>query len=152
METFVAKVHYGSGPRLDPLMEERGGWISCEAQRQDVEIIDALIEVMAKANNYISREDLNSFKEQRGEILPSNLERNVSSFLIREDAIVNTPKLLARIPQPQAFPMWVALRELPFRREDAIVDTPKLPAPLLQPQAIWKEAPIKIMIKVRVEH
>lgn len=87
MKTFVAKVHYGSGPRLDPLMEERGGWISCEAQRQDVEIIDALIDVRAEANNHTSREDLNPFKEQRGEILPSNLERNVSSFLVREDAI-----------------------------------------------------------------
>lgn len=31
METFAAKVHKGDGLRFDPLLEEKGGWISREA-------------------------------------------------------------------------------------------------------------------------
>ena len=60
---------------------------------------DAVIEVMAEASQ-TTMGDLNHFKEQYGEILPPNLERNFSGFLIRKDAIVfkvNKEKLAARI-------------------------------------------------------
>lgn len=47
MESFAAKVQYGYVPRFDPMMEERGGWISGETRRQDVEMEDAVIEGLA---------------------------------------------------------------------------------------------------------
>ena len=100
METFAAKVRYGTGPRFDPMMEERGRWKVGEAQQQDVAMPDAVIELMAEANNQISTDELNPFKEQIGEVLPPNLERNFSGFLMRKDAVkfkVDTQKLNARI-------------------------------------------------------
>ena len=51
METFAAKVRYGTGPRFDPMMEERGRWKVGEAQQQDVAMLDAVIDLMAEANN-----------------------------------------------------------------------------------------------------
>ena len=73
----------------------------------------------------ISR-DLNPFKRHIGEILPTNLERSFSGFLVRKEAIkftVNTNKLLARIdvlkdqlligkfvgpkPSPHAMKLWI---------------------------------------------
>lgn len=48
METFVAKMCFGGGPRFDPLMEEKGGWIVREAQQHDVEMADVVIEVKAE--------------------------------------------------------------------------------------------------------
>ena len=99
METFAAKVKYRSGPRFDPLLEEMGGWIAGEAQKYDTEMADVVIEIMAKACQPIM-EDLNPFKEQVGEILPSNLERNFSGFLMRKVAIVfkvNPNKLATQI-------------------------------------------------------
>lgn len=60
---------------------------------------EAVIEVMAEASQ-TTMGDLNPFKEQYGEILPPNLERNFSGFLMRKDAIVfkvNKEKLAARI-------------------------------------------------------
>lgn len=59
-----------------------------------------MLEVLEEANKQISKEDFHPFKEQRGEILSSNIERSFSGFLVRTDAItfkVDTPKLLARI-------------------------------------------------------
>ena len=35
METFASKVRFGGGPKFDPLLEEKGGWIVGEAQRHD---------------------------------------------------------------------------------------------------------------------
>jgi hypothetical protein len=32
METFAEIVRYGSGSRFDPMLQERGGWISGDAQ------------------------------------------------------------------------------------------------------------------------
>lgn len=55
---------------------------------------------MEEASKRISKENLNPFKIQSGEILPSNLERSFSGFLVRKDVLtlrVDTPKLLARI-------------------------------------------------------
>lgn len=101
MESFAAKVRFGSGPRFDPMMEERGGWIAGEAHRYDSEMTDAIIEVMAEVNAQTSKDDLNPFKAQIGEILPSNLERNFSGFLMRKDAIsfkVNSEELHAWVP------------------------------------------------------
>ena len=100
METFAYKVRYGGGWRFDPMLEERGGWTSGEAQCHDVDMPDAVIEVLAEANKLTSKGELNPFKQQLGEILPSNMERNFSGFLMRKDAIpfkVNTQKLNARI-------------------------------------------------------
>jgi hypothetical protein len=100
MESFAAKVRHGNESRFDPMLEERGGWIAGEARRSDVEMTDAVIEVMAEVNTRIFKNDLNPFKAQVGEILPSNLERNFSGFLVRKDAIsfkVNSEKLQTRI-------------------------------------------------------
>ena len=74
MEMFAEKVRYGNGPRFDPLMEEKGGWISGEAPRQDMEMIKVVMEVMEEANKQILKAYLNLFKIQSGEILPANLE------------------------------------------------------------------------------
>jgi hypothetical protein len=100
METFAAKVRNGIGSRFDPMMEERGRWKAGEAQQQDVVMPDAVIELMAEANNQISKGELNPFKEQIGEVLPPNLERNFSGFLMRKDAVtfkVDIQMLNARI-------------------------------------------------------
>ena len=50
METFAAKVRFGSGPRFDPLLEEKGGWIAGEARGQDVEMADVVIEALVEAS------------------------------------------------------------------------------------------------------
>ena len=42
METFAEKVRYGSGPRFDPLMEEKGGRISGDAPKYDVEMFSVM--------------------------------------------------------------------------------------------------------------
>ena len=100
METFAEKVRYGSGTRFDPMLEERGGWILGEAPKHDEEMTDAVIEVLAEANNQGARDELNPYKEQYGEILPPNMERNFCDFLVRKDAItfkVNLQKLSERI-------------------------------------------------------
>jgi hypothetical protein len=102
METFAAKVRYGSGPRFDPMMEEKGGWIAGESHRQDEEMQDAVIEGLAEANQRLEGEDPNPFKGHHGEVLPPNMDRSFSGFLIRKDALkfkVNTEKLLARIAE-----------------------------------------------------
>lgn len=96
MKTFVAEVRYGNGSRFDPILEERGGWIAGEAQKLNVEMTDAMIEVMAVANNQGSRDVLIPFKEKYGEILPSNLEMIFYGFWVRKDAItfkVNSQKV-----------------------------------------------------------
>lgn len=59
METFAAKVRYGYGPRFESILEERGGWIASEAQRHDVEMADAVIKVLEKANKHILGNELN---------------------------------------------------------------------------------------------
>ena len=126
METFAAKVRYGAGTRFDPMMEERAGWIAGESHRQDAEMPDVVIEVLANANHWIDGEDPNPFKGYQGEVLPSNLERSFIGFLVRKYAIkfqVNTEKLLARIaelkdqllicksvgpkPPPHAMRLWI---------------------------------------------
>ena len=97
METFAAKVKFGNGSRFNPLLEERGGWIAGEAQKHDTEMADAVIEMMAEASQP-SVGDLNPFKGHAGVVLPPNLERNFSGFLMRKDAIVfkvNPDKLAA---------------------------------------------------------
>ena len=90
----------GNVPRFDPLMEERGGWISGEELKHDSVMEDAVIEGLAEASQQIVEGDLNPFKGQHGEILPPNLERSFSGFLVRNDAVkfqVNAEMLLARI-------------------------------------------------------
>ena len=50
MESLAAKVRYGSGPRFDPLLEEKGGWIVGEAREQDVEMTEEVIEALVEAS------------------------------------------------------------------------------------------------------
>lgn len=80
--------------------------------------------------------NLNPFKGQNGEILPSNMERSFSWFLVQKDAIkykVNTKKLLARIellkdqiliakfvgpkPPPHKMRLWIQYFNLELREE-----------------------------------
>ena len=108
------------------MMEEKGGWIAGEAIQLDVEVEDAMIEGLAEANQQMRGGDFNPFRGQYGGILPSNLERSFTSFLVRKDAIkfkVNSKKLLARIamlkdqlligkfvgpkPPPQEMRLWI---------------------------------------------
>lgn len=126
METFAEKVKSGGGTRFDPLLEEKGGWISGEAPGQDEEMVDAVLGAMAEASNQVAKDGLNPFRAQSGEILPTNLERNVNGFLIRKDAIlftIDSQKLLKRItllkeqlvigkfvgpkPNAQGMEMWI---------------------------------------------
>lgn len=51
MKTFASKVQYGSGPSFDPMLEERGGWVTGEGPKCDVEMMEAVIEVMAEVSN-----------------------------------------------------------------------------------------------------
>ena len=87
METFAAKVRYGSGPQFDPVMEEKGGWIAGETHHQDEEMPDAVIEILAEANQRLEGEEPNPFKGYQGEVLPPNLDRSFSGFLVRKDAL-----------------------------------------------------------------
>lgn len=80
METIAEKVRHCRGARFDPLVEGKKGWISGKAPNQDVEMANAIIEVMAKLNQH-------TFRAQSGEVFPSNLERNNSSFLVRKDVV-----------------------------------------------------------------
>ena len=75
------------------MMEERGGWIVGEGTRQDIKMEDAMIEGLVEASHQILEGDLNPFKGHSGEILPSNMERSFSGFLVKKDTIqfkVNT--------------------------------------------------------------
>ena len=87
MESFASKMRSQIGSRFDPMLEEKEGWIPGEAQRHVVEMADAVIEVMVEASQQIQGGDLNPFKGQCSEILPVNLERNFSGFMVRKDAI-----------------------------------------------------------------
>ena len=126
MESFASKVRFGNAPQFDPMMEERGGWITGEAQRQDVEMEDVVIEGLAATSQQISEGNHNPFKKLIGETLPSYLERSFSGFLVKKESIkfkVNTDKLLARIevlkeqlligkfvgpkPNPHAMKLWI---------------------------------------------
>lgn len=63
-------------------------------------MVDVVIEVMAESWHHTSKDGLNPFWAQTGEILPSTPERNVRGFLVRMDAIsinVDSQKLLAWI-------------------------------------------------------
>lgn len=76
METFAGKVRYGNGASFDPMLEGKGGWISGEAPRHDIELADAVIEVIAEASQQAIAGEINPFKAREGEILPLNVERN----------------------------------------------------------------------------
>ena len=134
MESFASKVRYGNASRFDPMMEERGGWIAGEAPRHDIKMEDAVIEGLVEASQRIEGGDFNPFKGHSGEILPSNLERSFSGFLVKIEAIqfkVNTEKFLARIevlkdqlligkfvgpkPPPQAMKLWSQALNLELR-------------------------------------
>lgn len=59
--------------------------------------MDEVIEAMAEGSKQ-TNEDLNPFKGTHGEILPKDVERNFSGFLIRKNALsfkVDSVKLIA---------------------------------------------------------
>ena len=63
---------------------------------------DAVIEILAEANQRLNGEEPNPFKGYQGEVLPSNLDRNFSGFLVHKDALkfkVDTEKVLTRIAE-----------------------------------------------------
>ena len=126
MESFAAKVRYGSGTRFDPMMEEKGGWIVGETRGRDEDMPDAVIEILAEANQRLMGEEPNPFKGHHGEVLPPNLDISFNGFLVRKDALkfkVDTEKMLARIaelkdqllickfvgpkPPPHIMKMWI---------------------------------------------
>ena len=136
MESFADKVRYGHAPRFDPMLEERGRWVSGEAPRHDTEMEDTVIEGLAEASLHTAEGEFNPFKGYNGEILPSNLERSFSGFLVRKDAVkfqVNSEKLLARIelkdqlligkfvgpkPNPHAMKLWIQTLNQELRGND----------------------------------
>ena len=96
----MEKVRSGGGERFDPMLEERGGWVAGEDPKRDEEMVEAVIEVLAQASDHDHEGHFNPFREQVGEVLPTNLERNFSGFLVRKDAItfkVDPMKVSARI-------------------------------------------------------
>lgn len=44
MKLVASKVHCGNEPWFNPMLEEKCGWTSNEVQRQDVVMVDAVIE------------------------------------------------------------------------------------------------------------
>lgn len=46
MDTFASQIRSGRRMCSNPMMEERGGWISVETLRQDLEMRDVVIVVM----------------------------------------------------------------------------------------------------------
>ena len=116
-------------------MEEKGGWITGDVPKQDEEIQDVVIEIMAEASQQgHDQAIINPFKAQNNEILPSNVKRNYCGFLMRKDPItykVNTHKLKERIvvlkdhlliakfvgPKPpmQDVKLWIQALTMEFR-------------------------------------
>jgi len=66
------------------MLEERGGWAAGEGPKIDTEMTEAVIEVLAEASKQIQGDRLNPFKEQVGEKLPGNMERNFSGFFSKK--------------------------------------------------------------------
>ena len=128
-------MRYGCGTRFDLMMEEKGGWITGDVPKQDEEIQDVVIEIMAEASQQgHDQAIINPFKAQNNEILPSNVKRNYCGFLMRKDPItykVNTHKLKERIvvlkdhlliakfvgPKPpmQDVKLWIQALTMEFR-------------------------------------
>lgn len=76
MDMFVGKEGGGRGC-FDSLLEEKGGWIFGDAPKHDEEMVDAVI---VEASQCKSKEGLNPFRVQCGEILPLNVEGNFNGF------------------------------------------------------------------------
>ena len=87
METFADKVRSGGGVRFVPMLEERGGWVAGEDPKRDEEMVEAVIKLLAQASDHVHEGHFHPFREQVGEVLSTNLERNFSGFLVRKDAI-----------------------------------------------------------------
>lgn len=69
------------------MLEEKGGWIFGEVPTSYEEMMDVKIENMAQGSKLEAEGKLNSFREQPSEILPKDVERNHSGFLVRKNAI-----------------------------------------------------------------
>lgn len=125
MEIFVNKVCAGGGTIFDPMLEEKGGWIE-GGTRQDEEMTEVVIGYVAETSHDAEKGSFNPFRAQKGEILPSNVERNFNGFFVRKEAItfkVDTKKLLSRIvelkeqlviakfvgpkPNPKVLDIWI---------------------------------------------
>lgn len=55
MESFAMKIKYGNKSNIGPMLEEKDGRIVKETPKQDVDTMEAVIEVMANASNQIGR-------------------------------------------------------------------------------------------------
>lgn len=100
MESFTEKVEYGGRIHFDTMLDFKKGWISREALKHDVEMVDTVIEVMEEASQRTFKDGLTTFRAQSGEVLPSKIERNISGFLVRKDDVsfkVESQKLFACI-------------------------------------------------------
>lgn len=62
------------------MLEENGGWISWEAPKHNMEMANVIIEVMAKC---ITEDAFHVFRARIGDILPPNVKRNFTKFLIK---------------------------------------------------------------------
>lgn len=70
MESFVDKVNVGEGARFDPMLEEKGGWVSREAPKRKLKMVDAIIWVMADSSQSGFEDGLNPFRAQFDEKIP----------------------------------------------------------------------------------
>lgn len=61
-------------------VQGKGGWISRDALKCDEEI---MTEVVHEASQRTSKDGLNPFRAQTGEISPLGVERNLNGFLVR---------------------------------------------------------------------
>lgn len=77
-------VQYGAGIMFDQLLKEGGGQISGEAMQHDTKMLDAVIEMLVQFNQQVVEESLNPYRDQNGEIPPTNVERTLMvSWLAR---------------------------------------------------------------------
>jgi len=118
-------IYNGGNVYFDSMLEEKGGWISRETPKHDVEVVDVVIEVMIEASQCKFEDGLRPFRAQSGEILPLDIERNSLGFWLGKVAPlkVDFQKLLIHIalskvqlvitiyvgpkPNPQALAVWL---------------------------------------------
>lgn len=82
------------------MLEDKGWWIVGEALRHDEDMAKVVIRYMANVSQGTSNDGLNRFRIQYGEMLPLNMERTFSRFMVRKEAVafkVDSQKLLTFI-------------------------------------------------------
>lgn len=87
MDIIISTCQMGTSLRMSNMEEEpnlihvqgKGGWISRDALKHDEEI---MTEVMHGPSQRTSKDGLNPFRAQSGEILPLGVERNSNGLLV----------------------------------------------------------------------